>query len=41
MSSVGDIGFVKRLQRSPTGLLIPLDGSVNPCEKLVIRGREL
>ena len=36
----GRVCFVKRLQRSPTGKLIPLDGSVIFCEKFVVRGRE-
>ena len=31
---------MKRLQRSPVGLLIPLDGSVTFCEKFVVRRRE-
>ena len=34
------VSFVKRRQRSPTGQLIPLDGSVTFCEKFVVRGRE-
>ena len=33
----GTVSFVKRLQRLPTGLLIPLDVF---CEKCVVRGRE-
>ena len=35
------VSFVKPLQRSPTGQLIPLDGSVNLCEKIVVRWKEL
>ena len=35
------MSWVKRQQRSLTGLLIPLDGSVSFCEKFVDRGREL
>ena len=31
--------FEKYLQMSPTGV-IPLDGSVNFCEKPVVRGRD-
>ena len=29
----GPVSFMNFLQRSPTGLLIPLDGSVSFCEK--------
>ena len=29
-----------RAQRSPTGLLIPLDGSVTFCERFVVSGRK-
>ena len=36
----GPVSFVKRRQRSQTGQLIPLDGSVTLCEKFVVRGRE-
>ena len=36
----GPVSFVKPQQRSPTGLLIPLVGSVTFCEKFVFRGRE-
>ena len=32
--------FVTRLQRLPTGLLIPIDGSVNFCGKFVVRERK-
>ena len=40
MCGIGKGPFVKGLQRSPTGQLIPLDGSVNFCKKSVVRGRE-
>ena len=36
----GPVSFVKHGQRSPTGYLIPLDGSVAFYEKFVVRGRE-
>ena len=36
----GPVSFVKRWQRSLTGKLIPLDGSITFCEKFVVRGRE-
>ena len=36
----GKVRFVKRLQRSPTGQLILLDGCVSFCEKFVVRERE-
>ena len=36
----GPVGFVKLLQRSPTGELIPLDGFVTISGKFVVRGRE-
>ena len=36
----GKVRFVKRLQRSPTGLMIPLDGFLSFYEKFVVRGRE-
>ena len=34
--SQGPDSFVKRHQRSPTGYLIPSDGSVTFCEKFVV-----
>ena len=34
------VSFVECLQRSSTWYLIPLYGSVNFCEKFVVRGRE-
>ena len=36
----GTGSFVKRRQRSPNGLLNPLDGSVTFCERFVVRGSE-
>ena len=38
--AVGPVSFVKRLQMSPTGQLIPLNGCVNFCERFVARGME-
>ena len=34
VSAEGEVSFVKHLQRSPTGQLIPLDCCVSFCEKL-------
>ena len=36
----GQVSFVKRHQRSPTGELIPLDSCVTFCEMFVVNGRE-
>ena len=36
----GPVSFVKILERSPTGLLIPLDDSVTFCETFMLRERE-